>query len=78
MIATGFDFGAMPNSDVLIQFFSDDGSTVNTQIMTRECLARLPIVVHAFFLAVEEGKDEALNFLNSLAAEENNNDYFQP
>ncbi len=70
MIATGFDFGALPNSDVLIQFFSDDGKTVNTQIMTRECLARLPVVVHAFFLAVEKGKDEAFDFLKSMTAQE--------
>ena len=70
MIATGFDFGALPNGDVLIQFFSDDGKTVNTQIMTRECLARLPVVVHAFFLAVEKGSDEAFDFLKSMTAEE--------
>ena len=70
MIATGFDFGALPNSDVLFQFFSDDGKRVNTQIMTRECLARLPIVVHAFFIAEEKGNDEALQFLNSMTAEE--------
>lgn len=70
MIATGFDFEPLPNDDVLIQFFSDDGKTVNTQIMTRECLARIPVVVHAFFLAVEKGSDEALDFLKSMTAEE--------
>lgn len=70
MTATGFDFESLPNSDVLIQFFGDDGRTVNTQIMTRECLARLPVVVHAFFLAVEKGSDEAFDFLKSMTAEE--------
>lgn len=70
MIATGFEFGTLLNSDVLIRFFSDDGSTVNTQIMTRECLARLPFVVHAFFLAMEKGKDEVLQFLNSRTIRE--------
>ncbi len=70
MIATGFDFGALPNSDVLIQFFGDDGTTVNTQIMTRECLARIPVVIHAFFLAVEKGSGEAFDFLKSMTAEE--------
>lgn len=70
MIATGFDFEPLSNSEVLIQFFSDDGTTVNTQIMTRECLARLPVVVLAFFLAVEKGSDEAFDFLKSMTAEE--------
>ena len=70
MTATGFDFEPLPNGDVLMQFFGDDGVAINTQVMTRECLARLPIVVHAFFLAVEKGKDEALEFLNSMTAEE--------
>ena len=70
MTATGFDFEPLPNGDVMMQFIRDDGNTVNTQIMTRECLARLPVVVHAFFLAVEKGKDEALQFLNSITAEE--------
>lgn len=70
VIATGFDFEPLPNSDVLIQFFSEDGKTVNTQIMTRECLARLPVVVHAFFLAVDKGNDEAFDFLKSMTAEE--------
>jgi hypothetical protein len=67
VIATGFDFGALPNSDVLIQFFSDDGKTVNTQVMTRECFARLPVVVHAFFLAVEEGTEAALTYLRKMS-----------
>lgn len=70
MTATGFDFEPLPNGDVLMQFFGDDCVAINTQVMTRECLARLPIVVHAFFLAVEKGKDEALQFLNSMTAEE--------
>jgi hypothetical protein len=71
--ATGFDFEPLPNGDVLIQFFGDDGRTVNTQIMTRECLARLPVVVHAFFLAVEEGKEAALKYLNNMSFLEHRN-----
>lgn len=45
--ATGFDFESLPNSDVLIQFVDDEGKTINTQVVTRECLARMPVVVHA-------------------------------
>jgi hypothetical protein len=66
MTATGFDFEPLPNGDVLIEFFGDDGTTFNTQIITRECLARIPIVAKATFIAIEEGKDAALAFLNTM------------
>ena len=68
MIATGFDFEPLPTGDVLIQFFRDDGRPVNTQVITRECLARFPVVAHAFLLAVEEGKEAALAFLDDVTA----------
>ena len=60
-IATGFDFEPLPSGDVLI---------INTQVITRDGLARLPVVVHAFFLAVEEGPDAALAFMNGVTARE--------
>ena len=69
MTATGFDFEPLPNGDVLIEFHAEDGVTFNTQVITRECLARLPVVVHAFFLAVEKGNDEALKILTSITSE---------
>lgn len=69
-IATGFDFEPLPNGDVLIEFFGDDGVTFNSQVITRDCLARIPIVVHAFFLAVDKGTEEALDFLNTTVLEE--------
>lgn len=67
MTATGFDFSPLPTGDVLIQFHADDGVTLNSQIITRECLVRLPVVVHALFLAVEEGKEAALAYLNEMS-----------
>jgi len=70
MTATGFDFEPLPNGDVLIQFFGGDGETINTQVITREALARLPVVVHAFFLAVEMGQDAALAFFKGVTARE--------
>lgn len=69
-VATGFDFEPLPNGNVLIQFFAYDGTTINTQVISREGFARFPVVVHAFFLAVEKGKDAALAFLNNMAAVE--------
>jgi hypothetical protein len=72
--ATGFDFEPLSNGDVLIEFFADDGKTINTQVITREAVARLPVVVHAFFLAVEKGQGAALVFLNGVTVLEGHND----
>jgi hypothetical protein len=66
MTATGFDFEPLPTGDVLIVFHGDDGLTINTQVITRECLTRIPVVAHAFFLAVEEGKEAALAYLDHM------------
>lgn len=62
MFATGFHLEPLPNSHVLIRFQGDDGTTVNTQVVTREVLCRLSVVVHAFFVAVNEGEDAARDF----------------
>ena len=67
MIATGFDFQPLRNGELLIQFFGDDGVPINTQVVTRECLARMPVVAHALFVAVEKGQDAALAYLNKMA-----------
>jgi hypothetical protein len=66
MTATGFDFEPLPTGDVLIQFFGDDGVVFNSQIITRECLTRIPIVAKATFIAIENGQDAALAFLNTI------------
>ena len=34
-------------------------------VITKECLARIPVVAHAFFLAVEEGKEAAIKYLDN-------------
>lgn len=65
--ATGFDFEPLPNGDVLMQFFSDEGADINTQVITKECLARIPVVAHALFLAVEEGKEAATAYLDKMS-----------
>lgn len=68
--ATGFDLEPLPNGDVLIQFFSDDGEAFNTQVITRTALARFPAVIHALFLPVDQGSDAALAYLDRLNAGE--------
>ena len=70
MTATGFDFEPLPTGDVLIEFFGDDGKPINTQVITKDGLARLPVVVHAFFLTVQVGPDAALAFLNGVTVRE--------
>ena len=69
MTATGFDLEPLLTGDVLIEFFADDGETFNTQVITREALARFPVVIHAFILAVDQGQDAALAYLDRLTAE---------
>lgn len=66
-IATGFDLEPLPNGDVLIEFFGDDGVTFNAQVITKECLVRLPVVAHALSLAVVEGTEAALDYLNKMS-----------
>ncbi len=68
--ATGFDLEPLPNGDVLIQFSGEDGETINSQVITRTALARLPAVVHALFLAVDQGRDAVMAFLDRLNAGE--------
>ena len=65
--ATGFDFEPLSDGDVLMQFFGDDGVTINQQVITKECVAKLPVVVHALSLAVEEGTEEAMAYLDRIS-----------
>jgi hypothetical protein len=66
VIATGFDFEKLHNGSVLIRFCDDNDNTITTQLITEEGLRRLPVVIHAFFLAVEKGPEAAQAFLNNL------------
>lgn len=65
-IATGFEIEPLPDGNISIQFFGDDGIAINLVIVTTDCLTRLPIVVHAFILATDKGKEEAMEFLNGV------------
>ena len=37
-IATGFDFEPLPDGNVLIEFYGDDGKTFNKQVITPDVL----------------------------------------
>ena len=56
-IATGFEFEPLANGNVLVEFFDDDGETVNTQVVTAEVVASMPLVAHITGLALTEGID---------------------
>lgn len=73
MIATGFDFELLPSGDVLIEFFGDDGVTLNTQVVTKECFTRIPVVANALTLAIEEGKEAALAYLSKMSIVDHTN-----
>ena len=46
-VATGFDLGLLPDGDVLIEFFGDDGKTVNTQVVSPDLIKKMPTAVQA-------------------------------
>jgi hypothetical protein len=46
-VAAGFDLGLLPDGNVLIEFFGDDGKTVNTQVVSPDLIKKMPTVVQA-------------------------------
>ncbi len=56
-IATGFEFQPLSDGNVLIEFYGDDGETFNTQIVTGEVVANMPLVAHLTGLALTDGID---------------------
>jgi hypothetical protein len=58
--ATGFDFEPLPDGNVLIAFFGDDGTTINKQIVTPHLIRRMPVV------AVTKGPEVALEIVGKL------------
>ena len=45
-LATGFDFEPLPDGNVLIEFFGDDGKTFNTQVITGEAFSHMPMAAY--------------------------------
>ena len=56
-IATGFDFEPMADGNVLVEFHGDDGETFNTQVVTAEVVASMPVVAHLAGLALTREVD---------------------
>lgn len=64
--ATGFDFQPLPDGNVLIEFFGDDGKTINTQIVTAEVIHRLPFVAALLDVAVKRGPELAKEIIRRM------------
>jgi hypothetical protein len=64
--ASGFDFEPLPDGNVLIEFFGDDGRTINQQIVTGEVVRRMPLVAALLDVAMRMGLDVAREIVERL------------
>ena len=72
-LATGFDFEPLPDRNVLIEFFGDDGKSITKQIVTAEVIRRMPFVAALLDVALREGPEVARKIvarLNRRSSEE--------
>jgi len=65
-IATGFDFQPLPDGNILIEFYGDDGKTSNTQIVTPKVIHSMPLVAVLTKIALEKGPEVAKEILSKL------------
>jgi hypothetical protein len=65
-IATGFDFEPLPDGNVLVEFFGDDGKTFNKQVVTGEVVRSIPLVAILTDIALKRGPDVAKEIMEKL------------
>ena len=68
-IATGFDFEPLPDGNVLIEFHDDQGTTINSQIITGDAFASVPMTAIITLVALRQGADAAKAIIDNLNAE---------
>jgi hypothetical protein len=56
-IATGFELQPLADGNVLVEFHDDDGETLNSQIVTAEVVASMPIVANLTGLTLTQELD---------------------
>ncbi len=66
IIAAGFDFEPLPDGSVLMEFYGEDGLTLNSQMITRETLERMPTVIALTLLYVDQGYEVVEKFLRRM------------
>jgi hypothetical protein len=65
-IATGFDLEPLPDGNILIDFYGDDGITFNTQVVTREVIENLPAVVGLTLVCMDQGPEAVKKIMESV------------
>lgn len=65
-IATGFDMEPLPNGNILIEFFGDEGVTFNKQVITREVLQNIPTVAALILICMDQGTEAVKRLMNQL------------
>jgi hypothetical protein len=65
-IATGFDLEPLPDGNVLIEFFGDDGKTFNQQVATAAVVSSIPLVSLLTDVALKHGPDVAKEIMEKL------------
>ncbi len=52
-VATAFDFDPLPDGNVLIEFFDDDGITLSSQFLTSEAFSSMPTVSSLMYIGMQ-------------------------
>ena len=58
-VATGFDFEPLPDGNVLINFFGEDGQTFNKQVVTPDVIRSMSLVGALTDVAMKKGPEVA-------------------
>lgn len=66
-IATGFDCQPLPDGNVLIEFFEDDGETCNRQVVTPDVVRSMPLVATLTEVAISKGLEVAQKIMKLLS-----------
>lgn len=70
-IATGFDCEPLPDGNVLIEFYAEDGETFNSQVVVRDVIQSMPTVAQLTELLLEKGPDAVREAMKQHPAEGN-------
>jgi hypothetical protein len=70
MNATGFDFEPLPDGNVLIEFYGDDGKTFNSQVVTPDVMKSMALVSVLTDVALRKGPQVAKEVLSRLSDRE--------
>jgi hypothetical protein len=67
-LATGFDFEPLPDGNVLIEFFGDDGHTFNKQIVTAKVMRSMAVISVATDVIMKQGIESGKELMTRMLA----------